>query len=204
MGIDKFSTAVPGWLPFRYLDALANKQAADRAFDFDDTTNELLAVFDQRSVFSHLVLWHVNPSELSHYRQSRQFERVVFVRLAFDVLSLPGRVVGAADKRLETQFLAQVANPPAGTTRFHYDQVNLVILKDGREIHPCRRHCLKTIFLLRRRGCRACIVFGDAIRSRVNVNRVLHDVRVAGDLLPDSFLTGIGFQGLRTFTLVLS
>ena len=89
----------------------------------------------------------MDPSELSHHCQSRQFERVVFVRLAFDVLPLPGRVVGAADKRLETQFLAQVADPAAGPTRFHHDQVNLVILEDGREIVPCRRHCLKTIFL---------------------------------------------------------
>ena len=134
-------------MSFGDFDALANKQAANRVFDSVDTPDQLLAVLDQRSVFSHLVFGHVNPRELSHHRQSSQLERVVFVRLAFDVLPLPGRIVGAADKRLETQLLAQVADPTAGPTGFHHDQVNLVILEDRREIVPCRRHRLKSIFL---------------------------------------------------------
>ena len=72
--------------------------------------------------------------ELPHHRQASQLEGVVFVGLAFDVLPPPGFFVGAADERLESQFLAQVADPTAGATGFHHHQVDLV-----RCVSTCRQ-----------------------------------------------------------------
>ena len=147
MRIDQLSTGSPGWLAFVNLDAAANKQTANRVLDLGDSPNEFLAVLDERAVFSHGVTRYVDRRELPHHRHSGQLERVVLVRLAFDVLPPPGLVVRAADQRLEPKFLAQVVDPSARPTRFHHDKVDCVALEDCREILPRRRRRLKLILL---------------------------------------------------------
>ncbi len=56
MRIDEFSTGSPGWLASINFDAAANKQTANRVLDLVDTPNELLAILDERAVFSYGVL----------------------------------------------------------------------------------------------------------------------------------------------------
>ena len=117
-------------------------QTANRVLDLVDTPNEFLAVLDERAVFSHSVTRYMDRGELPHHRHSGQLERVVLVRLAFDVLPPPGFVVRAADQRLEPQFPAQVVDPSARPAGFHHNQINLVVLEDCRVVATAWNRCL--------------------------------------------------------------
>ena len=89
------------------LDALANEQTSDRILDRSDAFDKFLAILDQGAMFSHFVLGNVNLRKQSQHCQTCQLERVVLVRLAFDILPQPGFVVRAANYRFEPQLLAQ-------------------------------------------------------------------------------------------------
>ena len=94
-----------------------------------------------------LVRWHVDRFELSHHRQASKFQGVVLVGLAFDVLPSPGLFIGAADQRLQAEFLAQVTDPAAGATGLHHHQVDLAVLKDSRQIGPRRSRFPEPVLL---------------------------------------------------------
>ncbi|KKK83074.1 hypothetical protein LCGC14_2797020, partial [marine sediment metagenome] len=122
-------------------------QTANRVLDLVGMPNKFLAVLDERAVFSHGVTRYMDRGKLPHHRHSGQLERVVLVRLAFDVLPPPGFVVRAAEQRLEPQFQAEVVDPSARPAGFHHNQIDLVVFEDCREILPRRRRRLKSILL---------------------------------------------------------
>ena len=74
MRIDEFSTSAPSFLAFVNFDATAGKQTANRVFDLVDPSDELLAILDERAMFSHLLFRHMDRRELPHHRHSSQFE----------------------------------------------------------------------------------------------------------------------------------
>ena len=129
------------------LETTVGKQGSDGVLDAIDSSVECLAILDQSSMLAYLVRGHMDRFEVPHHRQSSQLDGVVFVGLAFDVLPSPGLFIGAADQRLQAEFLAQVTDPAAGATGLHHYQVDLVVPKDGRQIGPRRGRIPEPVLL---------------------------------------------------------
>ena len=134
-------TGVPGLVTFVYRDAVIDEPSANGVFHLVDTIVERLAILNQGAKLAVSFRGHVNGLQFVHGSHASQFERIVFVGLAFDVTPLPGVFVGRANKCLQTMADGQVIDPARGTASFHHDQIDLAFLENCREIVSIGSRC---------------------------------------------------------------
>ena len=95
----------------RFGPSLTDQQAANAVLAANAFTDQSLPQPDERLPLSDGSRRHADAIQFIDGGESSEFEGIVAVGFAFDVLPLPGGSGGVGDEDVEAEFLAQVVKP---------------------------------------------------------------------------------------------